>query len=123
MLHIHESINNVKSVKIFGWENNMLHRIETAYQEELKIGDHATLRSMKYDILNAILHNFMPIAVFSTYIALGNTLTLSQMGLTTVMLDRIRGRISHHVPFFYKQYFSTMQGLEKLWEFYCAPES
>ena len=86
----------------------MLHRIETTYQEELKIGDQVTVRSIKYDILNAILQNFMPITVFGTYVALGNTLSLSQMGLTTVMLDRIRVRISHHVPFYYKEYFNTM---------------
>ena len=45
------------------------------------------------------------------------------MGLTTLMLDRIRMRIYHHVPFYYRQYFTTMEGLERLWSFYTAPEA
>lgn len=108
MLNITESFNNIKSVKLFGWEASMLGRIESTYQEELKIGEEAMVRGMAYDFLNQVLFHFMPLAVFATYTGLGNSLTLSQMALTTIMLDRIRTRMSHHVPFYYRQYFSTM---------------
>ena len=44
------------------------------------------------------------------------------MALTTMMLGRIRGRI-HHVRHLFNQYFDTMESMERLWEFYCAPET
>ena len=121
-LYINESFNNVKSVKLYGWEPKFIKTITSIYHEELAIGDTALLRQKVFDIAGGVLHHFMPIAVFGAYTYMGNTLTLSQMALTSIFLDRIRGRI-HHVRGLYKNYFDTMESMEKLWEFYCAPES
>ena len=122
MLYINESFNNIKGVKLYGWENKFLDTIENTYKEELAIEDRVLLRNKLHDCLGGCFKQFMSFAVFATYTGLGNTLTLSQIALCTIMLDRIKGRIMQ-VPRLYEQYFSVRESMEKLWQFYCAPES
>lgn len=63
----------------------------------------------------------MEIVVISVYVALGNTLTIQKLALTQWGLGNIRGRIDH-MQHLYRLYFSLMESMTKLWEFYCAPE-
>ena len=93
MLHIYESFYNTKSIKLFGWENKFLNTIETTYNEELAIGDKALHREKMHDIIAGFFEQFMQFAVFSVYTGMGNTLTLSQMALCSIMLERIRSKI------------------------------
>ena len=120
-LYINESFNNIKTVKLFGWEPDFLKKIDDVYQEQLEIEDKAATRAKIYEVFDHILNNMMSLTVFGVYIWLGGTLTLSRLALTEIMLNRIRGRIgqSQHL---YRQYFSVMESMQKLWDFYCAPE-
>ena len=120
-LYINESFNNIKTVKLFGWEPNFIKKIDQVYQEELALEDKMLYRAKFYDVVNHIIHAFMTIATFSIYIFMGNTLTLSQFTLTSMMLHRINGRINH-CQHLYRTYFSTMESMEKLWRFYTAAE-
>ena len=38
-LYINESFNNIKTVKLFGWEPDFLDKVNTVLQEELEIED------------------------------------------------------------------------------------
>ncbi len=76
-LYINESFNNIKTVKLFGWEPNFIKKIDQVYQEELALEDKMLYRAKFYDIVNHFIHAFMTIATFSVYIYMGNTLTLS----------------------------------------------
>ena len=122
MLYINESFNNIKGVKLYGWENKFLNTIESTYKEELAIEDRVLLRNKLHDIISGILRQFMTFCVFAVYTGLGNTMTLSKMAICGIMLERIKGRIMQ-VPRLYSEYFSVMESMEKLWTFYCAPES
>lgn len=122
MLYINESFSNIKGVKLYGWENKFLKTIEKTYKEELAIEDRQLLRNKLHDILGGILRQFMHFAVFATYVGVGNTLTLSKIAICSIMLDRVKGRIEQ-MPRLYSEYFSIMESMEKLWQFYCAPES
>ena len=77
MLHINESFTNIKSVKLFGWENKFLDLIENMFQEELAIDDRKLMRRKMLDIVSGLFNQLMIFAVYGTYTALGNTLTLS----------------------------------------------
>ena len=121
-LHISESFNNIKTVKLYGWEQKFSKMINDVYEEELAIGDQALLRHKIYDIVGGILHNFTSIATIGTYYYFGNTLTLGELALCTVMMNRIKDRIFHSKHLF-DRYFDTMESMEKLWEYYCAPET
>lgn len=64
------------------------------FREELELEDTMMYRAKCYDLLQHMINCFMSVSVFSVYIYLGNTLTLSQLTLTTIMLERIKNRIS-----------------------------
>ena len=120
-MYVNESFNNIKTVKLFGWEPDFLRKVDEVYQEELKLEDKAHARSKIYEIFDHFLNNIMSLTTFSVYIWFGGSLTLSKVTLTEIMLDRIRGRIGH-TQHLYREYFHVMESMEKLWNFYCAPE-
>ena len=91
------------------------------HQTAVKLHDYVMVRNRFFDFFGGVLHHMMPITVFGTYCYLGNTLTLSKMTLSWMMLDKIRGRIGHS-QHLYRLYFHVCESMEKLWEFYCAPE-
>ena len=119
---INESFNNIKTVKLYGWEKKFQKSIHDIFEEEMAIADTVEVRNKLYDVVGGVLHMFMPITVFGFYTYYGNTITMAQMALTTIMLERIRGRINH-VRHLFNRYFDTMESMEKLWEFYTAPET
>ena len=119
---INESFNNIKTVKLYGWEGKFQKSITDLYDEEDALADKAELSNRVWDVTGGLLHHFMPITVFFFYTYFGNTLTLAQMALTTMMLERTRGGIGH-IKHLFNNYYSILDSMEKLWEFYCAPES
>jgi len=56
MLHINESFQNIKGVKLYGWENKFLEKIENIYQEEAALKDRSELRNKVYDFIGGCLH-------------------------------------------------------------------
>ena len=122
MLYINESFNNIKGIKLYGWENKFLNTIESTYKEELAIEDRVLLRNKFHDCISGLLRQFMTFCVFAVYTGFGNTMTLSKMALCSIMLEKIKNKLME-VPRLYSEYFSAMESMEKLWKFYCAPES
>ena len=120
--YINESFYNIKSVKLFGWEQKFLNKIEEAYENEKKLENQCMLRNKFYDFLNSSIHHLMPLAAFWLYTVQGNSLTLAQWSLMTVMLHRVKGRLDHCFHL-YRNFFHTRHSMERLWGFYCAPES
>ena len=94
-LYINESFNNIKTVKLFGWEPDFLAKVDAVFQEELEIEDRQQLRGKVYDFLDHLTNSMVTIVVLSIYVWLGNSLTLSKMTLVQLMLRRIRDRINH----------------------------
>ena len=69
-----ESINNIKMLKLYSWQDSFIHRIYRRRAKELK-----TLRRINfgwsYVIAGMYLFpNLLPAVTFSMYIGLGNTL-------------------------------------------------
>ena len=120
--YINESFYNIKSLKLFGWESKFLNKIEDAYMSEKELDQQCLVRNKFYDAISSSIHHLIPISAFYIYTAQGNSLTLAQWGMTTVMLERLRSNIDRSFNL-YRTYFDTMRSMEKLWEFYCAPET
>lgn len=76
-LYINEAFNNIKTVKLFGWEPDFIQKIDEVYKEEIELEDKMLLRAKIYDLLTHMNSCFMSLTTFSVYIYLGNTLTLS----------------------------------------------
>ena len=89
MAHINESFHNIKGVKLQGWENKFLDKIEAIYQEELELEDKALYRDKFYELLQGFMMHFMPLLVYGLYVYNGNVLNLSSMAMANLMMVRI----------------------------------
>ena len=56
MLHINESFQNIKGIKLYGWENKFIDKIENIYQEENNLRDTSEVRNKVYDFVGGCLH-------------------------------------------------------------------
>ena len=56
MLHINESFQNIKGIKLYGWENKFINKIENIYKEEIEMKNTAEMRNKFYDFLGGCLH-------------------------------------------------------------------
>lgn len=54
-LQINESFNNIKSVKLFGWEAKFMSAIEAIYRKELKLDELILLRSKAFEFVGALI--------------------------------------------------------------------
>ena len=121
MGHINESFHNIKGVKLYGWESKFLEKIEALYQEELALEDKTIVRNAVYEMIEEMLHRFMPLLIYGLYVYNGNTLNLSSMAMANMMMGQIQGRI-HHMRHLYGEYFRIEQSMIRLNSFYFAPE-
>ena len=85
-LQVNEAFNNIKTIKLFGWESNVLNQVSQSYDEEMQIEEKWLIRAKLYDAVIMGCKILMPITVFGTYTAMGNELTLSKLTLCTIML-------------------------------------
>ena len=53
--HINESFQNIKGVKLYGWETKFLEKIEAIYQEESALKTKSETRNAVYDFVGGVL--------------------------------------------------------------------
>ena len=121
MLHINESFQNIKGVKLYGWENKFIDKIENIYKEEIGMKNTLEVRNKVYDFLGGLLHQIMPLLVYGLYVYNGNPLDLGQMLMANMMMGRIRGRM-HQANRIYRNIFTLEEAMTRLNTFYNAPE-
>ena len=56
MHHINESFNNIKGIKLYGWENKFIDKIESIYKKEIQLKNTVELRTLLYDFLGGLIH-------------------------------------------------------------------
>jgi len=56
MLHINESFQNIKGIKLYGWENKFIDKIEGIYREEVDIKEKVLIREQIYELLSGCLN-------------------------------------------------------------------
>ena len=121
MLHINESFQNIKGVKLYGWENKFIDKIENIYKEEIEMKNTAEVRNKIYDFFGGCLHQMMPLLVYGLYVWNGNAIDLGQMMMANMMMGRIRGRM-HQANRIYRNIFILEEAMTRLNTFYNAPE-
>ena len=67
-------------------------------------------------IYSSILNGLMPIAIFTTYVYLGNVMTIANTMLATQMFDRIKGPIQR-IPNIINNWVEVGESVERLQEF------
>jgi len=121
MLHINESFQNIKGVKLYGWENKFIDKIEGIYREEVDIKEKTLMREQFYDFLGGCLNQFMQLIVYGLYVYNGNPLDLATMIMANMMMGRVRGRM-HQANRIYRNVFVLEEAMTRLNTFYNAPE-
>ena len=121
MLHINESFQNIKGVKLYGWENKFIDKMENIYREEIEMKNTAEVRNKVYDLLGGLMHQLMPLLVYGLYVYNGNAIDLGQMMMANMMMGRIRGRM-HQANRIYRNVFTLEEAMTRLNTFYNAPE-
>ena len=118
---INESFQNIKGIKLYGWEHKFLSKIDTIYEEETVLVNQCELRSLLYQRLAELLQIFMPILVYGLYIWNGNSLDLGQFTITSMMMNKLKFRLQHATRM-YREIFVVEEAMTRLNHFYKAPE-
>ena len=121
MSHINESFHNIKGVKLQGWENKFIDKIEAIYQEELELEDKTLYRDKCYELEQGFMMQFMPLLVYGLYVYEGNILNLSSMAMANLMMGHISQRI-RQIKNLYGEYYTFEESMNHLNNFYFAPE-
>ena len=118
---INESFQNIKGIKLYGWEHKFLSKIDTIYEEETVLVNQCELRSLLYQRFAELLQFFMPILVYGLYIWNGNSLDLGQFTITSMMMNKLKFRLQHATRM-YREIFVVEEAMTRLNHFYKAPE-
>lgn len=89
MRYINESFHNIKGVKLYGWENKLLDRIEKVYKEEVAFEDQSLIRNKIFDFFSGCLTYLVPVILFGLYVKNGNTLNFSSIAVVNLMIGRL----------------------------------
>ena len=121
MLYINESFQNIKGIKLYGWENKFLDHIEGVHQEEIALEDLSLFRNRIFDFVTNGLSVSLPLLVYGLYVYMGNSLDLVSMALVNVLMSKIQDRMQQ-INRIYKNLFSLDEAMVRLNDFYTAPE-
>ena len=121
MLHINESFQNIKGIKLYGWEQKFIDKIESIYKEETALKHHSQMRNAVYDFIAGCLSQAMPLLVYGLYAWNGNVLDLGQMVLTNIMMNKFKSKMLH-ANSLYRNIFRVEEAMTRLNQFYRAPE-
>ena len=116
-----EAFNHAKNLKLYGWEQQFGDKISQVYDEEMRLHT----RKMKFNGCNQcfqeMISNFLPLAVFSTYVYLGNEMSMSQIVLTSIMLNKFKDRL-RHATHIYEMFKELAEAMEKIHKYYASDE-
>ena len=108
-----ESINNIKMLKLYSWQDSFIHRIYRRRAKELK-----TLRRINfgwsYVIAGMYLFpNLLPGVTFSMYIGLGNTLDFNVAVASLVIFSLMQDTLIA-VPFFFSEVLNLLVSMKRI---------
>ena len=68
-----------------------------------------------------LINNMLPLSVFSLYVYLGNEMSMSQIVLTTIMLNKVKDKCRHatHV---YEMFKEVTDSMKKIQKYYASDE-
>ena len=119
-----ECLTNIKTLKLYGWEQKFKNKIEGLYQEALEIEDDLEYnwRHRIFDLFEGVCNESMNLVVQGIFIYMGGHFSLSTMVMSGIGLGKIRGNM-HHVRHLYNMVRDFQKSTERLMNFYLAPEA
>ena len=111
-----EAFTNIKMLKLYGWEERFAEQIGDDLEEVNKLRDTQKLPDALVSASQAIILGMIPLVIFSTYVYLGNTMTIADTMLATMMFDRIKGPINR-IPNIFNNTVEMNDSVDRLQEF------
>ena len=121
MQHVNESFQNIKGVKLYGWENKFLNKIENIYQEANDLNDKQSLRDKLYNFIDGVIQTSMIPLVYGLYVGNGNILMVGAITLTNNMMGKIQHSINQ-LDGIYREIFEIDETMTRLNKFFNAAE-
>ena len=108
-----ESINNIKMLKLYSWQEGFLERIYRRRTKEL-----VTQRKINFGwacfIVGAYLFpNMLPAVTFATYIGTGHTLDFNVAVAALVIFNLMQGPLIQ-VPFFFSEVINLIVSMKRI---------
>jgi ABC-type multidrug transport system fused ATPase/permease subunit len=121
-LYVTESFNNIKTLKLYGWEEKFKNKIEEIYQEEEELARKIMAMQKVSDFLeNTIKASMFILTVWAFWYG-GNTIVLSSMLTANRGINYFNENINR-VNRLYSNSFSIQEAMERLCKFYNAAEN
>ena len=117
-----ESFNNIKTLKLYGWEEKFKNKIEEIYQEEEELARKIMAMQKVSDFLeNTIKASMFLLTVWAFWYG-GNTIVLSSMLTANRGINYFNENINR-VNRLYTNSFTIQEAMERLCKFYNAAEN
>ena len=121
-LYVTESFNNIKTLKLYGWEEKFKNKIEEIYQEEEELARKVMAMQKVSDFLENIIKANMFLFTVLAYWYGGNTIVLSTMLTANRGISYFNNNINR-VNRLYQNSFTIQEAMERLCKFYNAAEN
>ena len=108
-----ESINNIKMLKLYSWQDSFLQRIYRRREKEL-ITERKINFGWAYVVAGIYLFpNLLPAVTFSTFIGTGHTLDFNVAAAALVIFNLMQGPLIQ-VPFFFSEVINLIVSMKRI---------
>ena len=117
MMQTSEAFNHAKNLKLYSWEQKFGNSINVTFNKEMDAKKNMMIMdSINKCVLQEVITSFLPLSVFSLYVYNGNEMTMSQIVLVSMMLDRVR-EVSRRITRNYTNYLEVYASMESIHKF------
>ena len=122
ILYVTECFNNIKTLKLYGWEQKFKTKIEEIYQEENELSKVTTKREHLSNVFEGILKSTMFFLTFAVYAYFGNALVSSTLLAAHKGIHYLNMNISR-LNNLYKSSFEIQESMERINKLFISTES
>ena len=116
MMQTSEAFNHAKNLKLYSWEQKFGNSINETFNKEMDAKKSMMILNGINLCIEEVITSFLPLSVFSLYVYNGNEMTMSQIVLVSMMLDRVR-EVSRRITRNYTNYLEVYASMESIHKF------
>ena len=120
-LYVTECFNNIKTLKLYGWEQKFKAKIESIYQEENEINEKILRMNKVTELLEQLLKSNTFLVTMFVYYMCGNFITISIVMASSRGINYFNDNINR-INRLYKNSYSISESMVRLNKLYNASE-
>ena len=99
MQYTTEALTNAKLLKLYSWESTFESKISDVYKEEMSYQTIKMVFKLMFNVLERFVQYLVPFLAISTYVYQGNEISMSQIVITSIMLNKAKRNFQRIVEF------------------------